>query len=326
MKMTKKVSIIVPIYNSERGLRQCVDSILCQTYSNLELLLLEDGSRDASAAVCCEYATRDDRVRVFCHQNLGVSATRNCGLDLASGDYVMFIDSDDTVSPTWVEAYVRAVEQAGVGMVVGRLTEHRSDGTTVIRRLPDVGILDRKTCWKMLCQCEYDAFGYVANKLYRAELIQKNAIRFNSAMRVQEDLDFALSAIAASESILVIDEAGYDYDYIDNKREAPMRDLIHNKEKIYSYAKERYDFSDSEYRELADGICGHTYLYLRRLDPRKDFARNCRLLDEYRLSRFLPLLGKRKNEKTIVFRLLCAKKYKTLELWFRIRRFLSRNR
>lgn len=92
------LSVIVPVYNAEEYLRKCIDSILYQTYSDLELLLINDGSTDSSGAVCDEYARRDERVRVIHKENGGVSSTRNLGLDLAQGEWITFVDADD-----WIE-------------------------------------------------------------------------------------------------------------------------------------------------------------------------------------------------------------------------------
>ena len=93
--MTPKISVIIPVYNTEKYLHRCIDSVLAQTYQDFELLLIDDGSKDSSGAICDEYAAKDTRVRVFHKENGGVSDTRNYGLDLAQGKYLMFLDSDD---------------------------------------------------------------------------------------------------------------------------------------------------------------------------------------------------------------------------------------
>ena len=97
--MIDLISVIVPVYNVEPYLRKCVDSILAQSYSNLEVILVDDGSPDGCGAICDEYAAKDARVRVIHKPNGGVSDARNAGLDIMTGDYVAFVDSDD-----WVEA------------------------------------------------------------------------------------------------------------------------------------------------------------------------------------------------------------------------------
>ena len=100
------VSIIVPVYNVEEYLRECVDSILNQTYSDVEVILVDDGSTDQSGNICDEYAKMDSRIKVIHKKNGGVSAARNTGIGEASGEYLMFVDSDDAIHPELVEAYM----------------------------------------------------------------------------------------------------------------------------------------------------------------------------------------------------------------------------
>ena len=93
--MNPKISVIVPVYNVEMFLRRCIDSILAQTFTDFELLLIDDGSKDKSGEICDEYATKDVRIRVFHKQNGGVSSARNVGLNHAIGEYICFCDADD---------------------------------------------------------------------------------------------------------------------------------------------------------------------------------------------------------------------------------------
>ena len=95
-----KVSVIVPVYNVEKLLQRCIDSILAQTFTDFELLLIDDGSKDKSGEICDEYAAKDSRIRVFHKQNGGVSTARNLGIDKAQGEWIYFVDSDDIVLPS----------------------------------------------------------------------------------------------------------------------------------------------------------------------------------------------------------------------------------
>lgn len=95
-----KVSVIVPVYNVEKLLQRCIDSILAQTFTDFELLLIDDGSKDKSGEICDEYAAKDSRIRVFHKQNGGVSTARNIGIDKAQGEWIYFVDSDDIVLPS----------------------------------------------------------------------------------------------------------------------------------------------------------------------------------------------------------------------------------
>ena len=112
------ISVIVPIYNIERYLRQCIDSILAQTYQNLEILLIDDGSPDNCGKICEDYARIDSRIKVFHTKNLGLSAARNMGLRNASGEYIGFVDSDDWIEPDMFKTLLRLLEETGADISV----------------------------------------------------------------------------------------------------------------------------------------------------------------------------------------------------------------
>ena len=111
--MKPMVSIIVPVYNTEQYLRRCIDSIVNQEYTDFELLLIDDGSKDSSGVICDEYAEKDARVRVIHKENSGVSDSRNCALDHAKGKYIQFLDSDDWITPDATRLLVRSAEEYG---------------------------------------------------------------------------------------------------------------------------------------------------------------------------------------------------------------------
>lgn len=113
-----KVSIIVPIYNVEIYLRKCIDSILLQTYKNLDVILVNDGSPDNSHKICDEYAQKDDRVIVIHESNVGVSSARNTGLDIASGKYIVFVDLDDYITKDMYELMVYEIEKIEAKMMI----------------------------------------------------------------------------------------------------------------------------------------------------------------------------------------------------------------
>ena len=101
-----QISVIVPVYNAEKYLHRCIDSILAQTFSDFELLLIDDGSKDNSGRICDEYAAKDSRIRVFHKKNGGVSSARNMGLDNAKGDWITFVDSDDWVKQDYLYSMI----------------------------------------------------------------------------------------------------------------------------------------------------------------------------------------------------------------------------
>lgn len=129
------ISIIVPVYNTEQYLRRCIDSVLAQTYKDFELLLIDDGSKDSSGAICDEYAAKDARVRVFHKENGGVSDTRNYGLDLAQGKYLMFLDSDDFwLRNDVLEMLIGKAEENDLDIIRGEYSAMHEDGTLAWNR------------------------------------------------------------------------------------------------------------------------------------------------------------------------------------------------
>lgn len=110
--MEERISVIVPVYNAEKTIARCIETLLGQTYGNIELLLVDDGSKDGSLAICREYAEKDNRITVIHKENGGVSSARNAGIEMAKGDYILFVDSDDYVEPDYVSAMVTAAKES----------------------------------------------------------------------------------------------------------------------------------------------------------------------------------------------------------------------
>lgn len=210
--MNPTVSIIVPVYNAERTLRRCIDSILNQEYTDFELLLVNDGSTDHSGAICEEYAARDSRVQVFHKENTGVSATRNLALDRAAGTYLQFLDSDDWITPDATRSLVRAMESGSCDMVV-------SDFYRVVgERLSQKGHIDRDS---LLTREEYAAcmmenpadfyYGVLWNKLYRRSIVEAHHLRMNTDITWCEDFMFNLEYIRWAETFRAIQLPIYYY-------------------------------------------------------------------------------------------------------------------
>lgn len=167
---TAKISIIVPVYKVEPYLRKCLDSILDQTYQNLEILLVDDGSPDNCPAICDEYAARDPRVQVIHQENGGLSAARNAALKLATGEYLGFVDSDDWIEPEMFETLLRALQTTRSDIAVcGRYEENKDRQTACV--CPEAQVLDREQALGLLLQND-KVQNLVWDKLYRRELFQ----------------------------------------------------------------------------------------------------------------------------------------------------------
>lgn len=204
------ISIIVPIYNAEQYLHRCIDSILAQSYTDFELLLIDDGSKDDSGAICDDYAAKDSRVRVFHKENGGVSSARNLGLDHAQGEYVTFCDADDYVSEDWLAAYSEAIARnvdlaiQGYYAIDGDNTVEKNlslcQGNTIEAK--------RQLITSLMSQGMY---GYLWVKLFRRAIIEEFAIRFDTQSTFREDEQFFSKCLEHTSSFIYTDRVGYYY-------------------------------------------------------------------------------------------------------------------
>ena len=138
--MDEQISVIVPVYNVENYLSRCVESILAQTYTNLEIILVDDGAKDSSGAICDAFAGRDSRVRVIHKENGGLSSARNAGIDIAQGDYLQFVDSDDWIEADTCEQLLKTAKEFGVKLVcAGRYDVDSATGEKTIGLCPPAG-------------------------------------------------------------------------------------------------------------------------------------------------------------------------------------------
>lgn len=231
----KKVSLVIPVYNLEEVLSACLETVINQTYKNLEIILLDDGSADNSLAVCEAFGKQDSRIKVLHHKNHGVSYTRNRGLKEATGDYLMFLDGDDWVDTSMVAEYVNAAEENNADAVIGGLTVVAADKTTTLKKPERLGLWGQEV-WNMICFDTSGLFGYAPNKLYRTALLQEHGITFDLKMYAQEDLDFALSAYDVCRTFCFIDNVGYHYRYSPGKRSHPYDHYIKNQLKMLHLA------------------------------------------------------------------------------------------
>ena len=206
------VSIIVPVYNAEKTIERCVSSILNQTYKDFELLLLDDGSTDDSGRICDEYAKRDTRVRV-CHKaSSGVSDTRNQGIDMAEGEYLQFVDSDDWIIPEATGFFLRAATEHGCDMVIGDF--YRVIGERVAQKgtIEKDGILDRKDYAANMMRKPADFYyGVLWNKFYKSSIIKEHQIKMDIAVSWCEDFIFNMEYVRHIDTVYVLKVPMYYY-------------------------------------------------------------------------------------------------------------------
>lgn len=204
----KKVSVIVPFYKSEKTIKRCMDSILNQTYSNLELVLVNDGSPDNSGKIVSEYAKKDSRIRVIDEGHGGVSSARNKGIRVAKGDYIQFIDSDDYIEPNMFEILINALENNNAQVAVCNYTH-----PSIKNYLGDC-VLNMNSKEDRLKYYQ-TTFSFVVpwNKLYRRSAITEN---YMEHIAFCEDELFALSNLKNISTVVSVSDILYHY-YVDTK-------------------------------------------------------------------------------------------------------------
>ena len=206
--MKPAVSVIIPVYKTEKYLRRCVDSVLNQTFTDLEVILVDDGSPDGCPGICDAYAKIDSRVKVIHKTNGGQAEARNTGLSNATGEYVIFVDSDDWIDPRLCE---KVLQHAPFESAVFGVTYTYADGSPdriiaacsvpTVLNWADNGILAGMLIKNSL-------FGYACNKFYRRDLIDQSRFHFAP---LREDLLFNIEVFSRTSAIVLIDCAGYYY-------------------------------------------------------------------------------------------------------------------
>lgn len=217
-----KISVIVPVYNTEDYLPRCIESILGQTYQNIEIVLVDDGSTDSSLCICEKYAGRDSRVVVIKQENKGNNAARKAGLKACTGEYITFVDSDDWIGSNLVALlYEQAIENYA-DMVVSNVMMIRVEGTEEERRnLIDAGVYERpRDAVKKLFfksskpgneDCKYGILPFIFAKLYRKDLLVQSMGRIEDRMQFDEDRALVWTCLMQDITVVFVDAMEYYY-------------------------------------------------------------------------------------------------------------------
>lgn len=257
-----KVSIIVPVYNVEKYLEECVESLRNQTLQNIEIILVDDESPDNCPAMCDSYAEKDKRIKVVHKKNGGLGFARNSGLEVATGEYVAFTDSDDYEEPETYESLAKIADVGNYDVVyysfsnryISSIGERTYEGTEQLRELilniianPPEGVLDRDM---QVSSC----LG-----LYRRDILEKNGVRFHSERElISEDLIFNIDVLDKAQKIDVTNHKFYFYRTTSNSLTLKVRKDRHEKNKLfYQYLNKRLE--DMGFGE--DGWMRSTRLY-----------------------------------------------------------------
>lgn len=217
-----KISVIVPIYNTESYLPRCIESILGQTFQNMEILLVDDGSTDASRRICEEYAGRDSRIVVIRQENKGNNAARKAGFEACTGEYVTFVDSDDWIGRDLVNQMYQQAAGNHADMVISNVMMIRMEGTKEERRnLIDAGVYTkpREAVRRLFFEsskpgnedCRYGILPFIFAKLYRRELLAQSMGKIDDRMQFDEDRALVWTCLMQDIKVVFADVMEYYY-------------------------------------------------------------------------------------------------------------------
>lgn len=265
-----KVTVVVPCFNSERFLEHCVDSILSQSCEDLELILVNDGSTDGTPAICDAYAAKDARVRVIHQTNKGYSGARNVGIEAATGEYIMFVDSDDWIEPDVLADAVRGIEAENADYAIGGVNfTYYTDKSRAELHHVDTGVPEAPYYFRMkdlavegtkLWNTCGPMFYCVWSRMFRMDLIDAYHLRFNTSLRLQEDVNFTFCYMYHVDKVYVSDKVYYNYCREIDKDDTAEKDILEQ----YFYVEESLiNFKRIAYKfQLDETYCKDMYFNL----------------------------------------------------------------
>jgi len=211
------ISVIVPVYNVEKYLSRCIESILCQTHRELEVILVNDGSADKSGETCDAYAKKDSRVRVFHQENAGVSTARNAGINIATGDWIAFVDADDWLEPSMYEKLLQAGIENGTLLACCNYVRHYSEEKQVFKlysETPKV-LTGKQALIRCLTPADNPFFGRIVQFIYNHTLfkdaIDNARIRFDTSIHFCEDILLLTQILIKADRVAYIPDLLYIY-------------------------------------------------------------------------------------------------------------------
>ncbi len=258
------VSIIVPVYNAEKTIERCISSILNQTYKDFELLLLDDGSTDASGEICDACAGKDARIRVLHKENSGVSDTRNQGIAMARGEYLQFLDSDDWITPEATGFFVGAATKYQCDMVIADFYRVVGERVSQKGNIEEEGIMDRAEYAANMMQKPADFYyGVLWNKFYKRSIIEKYQLKMDTSISWCEDFMFNMEYVRHIHTIYAMKVPVYYYVKTKGSlvsQGLSMKKVIQMKRTVFACYNDFYKdiFDDADYEKRR----GQVYRFL----------------------------------------------------------------
>lgn len=237
--INNKVSIIVPVYNVEKYIGQCIDSIIKQNYTNIEIILVDDGSQDNSGKICDDYAKKDNRIRVIHKKNGGVSSARNVGIQEANAKYITFVDSDDYIAENYIEELYYEIKNKNTDISICGTIDIDENGKYINKSIGYENKINSSEALKELLNEKYYK-SVVWAKMYKKEVIEN--IKFNENTIIAEDLEFLFKTICEANSVGVNTKKNIYY-YRLRENSASTNEYNENWQKEIEICKDIIDYA-----------------------------------------------------------------------------------
>ena len=261
------VSVIVPAYNAEKYIEACVQSILSQTYTDFELVLVNDGSKDSTSTICHRLGEQDSRIVVIDQENGGASSAKNAGLNVARGSYIEFVDADDTLDATYMEQLLRGTAEDEADLCVGNMAFVVLDNGELVLSRPTPKLHEGMFTLKEYLSyykeyMPYAIIGSPCNKLFRRRIIDEHNLRFDETTKNNEDTWFNLEYLRYCKKIFV--SASPFYHYIDHQNGSASRRYIDNIIEIYTetYRRSTAFLKEAEMYDCNEQFCKSYFIGL----------------------------------------------------------------
>lgn len=256
--MSVLISVVVPVYNASNFISRCIESILHQEYPNIQLILINDGSKDNSLEICKSYVNKDKRVLVYNQLNKGVSTARNKGIELATGDFVCFVDSDDYVESNYLTTFLSFNEDYNSTIILQDILRVRDKFSEKNCKFKDE-FIKKENFDKLLTKYKIFRFGYPFAKLYKISILKKNNIKFKSNIHFSEDLLFFIEYLNYVENVRLSSKALYNYVDVGNSLSYAYHsfeseiECFHEMIKATNLLKNKFDIKNEYYIQKSIG-------------------------------------------------------------------------
>lgn len=270
----KKVSVIIPVYNSQRTIKKCIDSVLNQTYNNIEIIIVNDGSSDDSYSICKNYSATHNNIKLLNCKNSGVSKSRNRGLNVAEGDYIQFLDSDDYLYKNTIADKITKMNGQNVELVI---TDYefiypngKKEKNPVFLNNELMSI--KEYMHKFSERPTTLFFGVLWNKMFKRSIIEKNKIRFDESTSFAEDFKFVLEYLKYVNNVAYINRCEYGYFYDESTDSLSKNKKLYNtlwdeRKNLYILYKKVFEyksiFSNNIQDYILEGMGGVIESYIK---------------------------------------------------------------